>query len=295
MSSPEPSTDSPEPPTIVRQRMSAVSRRYPLVVALLVGLAAVPMLAAVVAGSVSLHTTTRPRTPFVADPPRRPVVIPDAAAARPPLLVPDPLGRPPVPTGPPAGGSEGGGRPGGGRADGGRPGGGRADVGRPGGGFSGSVAGGSGPVTGFGWAPRPEGTVSGDGPQGDGPQGDGWPGAGRPGGGGPGRGGPGGGGPGRGGPGGGGPGGGGPRAGDGRRDRGDQWAEADQRHHGERRDRGDGGRGGDHRQGRGPDHRRGCDHGDDVAAWRQAGGWARSGRLVRAQHGRRRAPGPAGT
>jgi len=67
---------APEPRTIARHRSTGVARRYPMVVGLLVTLASVPTLAAVLAGSASLTTATKPRTPFVAGGPQDPVVVP---------------------------------------------------------------------------------------------------------------------------------------------------------------------------------------------------------------------------
>jgi hypothetical protein len=54
-----------------------------MVVALLVALASVPTLAAVLAGSASLDTATKPRTPFVADAPQGPVVVPGPGVTAP--------------------------------------------------------------------------------------------------------------------------------------------------------------------------------------------------------------------
>jgi hypothetical protein len=72
---------APEPRTIARHRSTGVARRYPMVVGLLVTLASVPTLAAVLAGSASLTTSTRPRTPFVAGGPQDPVVVPGGGEA----------------------------------------------------------------------------------------------------------------------------------------------------------------------------------------------------------------------
>jgi hypothetical protein len=70
-----------EPRTIARHRPTGVARRYPMVVGLLVTLASVPMAAAVLAGSASLTTSSRPRTPFVAGAPQDPVVVPGGGEA----------------------------------------------------------------------------------------------------------------------------------------------------------------------------------------------------------------------
>ncbi len=67
---------APEPCTVVRHRSTGVARRYPVTVAMLFLLASVPVLAAVLAGSASLDTTNRPRSPFMADAPQGPVVVP---------------------------------------------------------------------------------------------------------------------------------------------------------------------------------------------------------------------------
>jgi hypothetical protein len=72
---------APEPRTIARHRSTGVARRYPMVVGLLITLASVPTLAAVLAGSASLNTSTQPRTPFVAGGPQDPVVIPGGGEA----------------------------------------------------------------------------------------------------------------------------------------------------------------------------------------------------------------------
>jgi hypothetical protein len=59
-------------------------------VAMLFLLASIPVLAAVLAGSASLDTTNRPRSPFMADAPQGPVVVPggesDATRVRTPLV-----------------------------------------------------------------------------------------------------------------------------------------------------------------------------------------------------------------
>ncbi|NJC68732.1 hypothetical protein HC031_03170 [Planosporangium thailandense] len=58
-----------------RQRVTSVARPYPMVAAVLVGLASVPMLAAVLAGSAELNPTSAPRSPMVADQSPVPVVV----------------------------------------------------------------------------------------------------------------------------------------------------------------------------------------------------------------------------
>jgi hypothetical protein len=72
---------APEPRTIVRHRSSA--RRYPIAVAILFMLASLPMLAAVLAGSASLDSNARPRTPFIAEAPDGRVVVPGGGPDRP--------------------------------------------------------------------------------------------------------------------------------------------------------------------------------------------------------------------
>jgi hypothetical protein len=72
---------APEPRTIARHRSTGVARGYPMVVVLLVTLASVPTLAAVLAGSASLTTSTKARTPFVAGVPQDPVVVPGGGEA----------------------------------------------------------------------------------------------------------------------------------------------------------------------------------------------------------------------
>src|SRR5690242_4368157 len=66
---------------INQHRSTGVARRYPMVVGLLVTLASAPTLAAVLAGSASLNTSTQPRTPFVAGGPQDPVVVPGGGEA----------------------------------------------------------------------------------------------------------------------------------------------------------------------------------------------------------------------
>jgi hypothetical protein len=61
--------------TPVRHARTTTARRRVPIIALLVGLAAVPMVVAVLAGSASLDGSDRPRRPFVAGPPDGPVTI----------------------------------------------------------------------------------------------------------------------------------------------------------------------------------------------------------------------------
>ncbi|GII22163.1 hypothetical protein [Planosporangium mesophilum] len=101
---------APEPRPIVRHRITrhrfpGVGRPYPMVVAVLVTLASVPMLAVVLAGSASLTTTADSRSTVAAEPPHDPVVIPgrgDAGSASPRPPAASPVPSPPTAASPPA-------------------------------------------------------------------------------------------------------------------------------------------------------------------------------------------------
>jgi hypothetical protein len=90
----------------MRHRVTGVMRPYPMVVAILVTLASVPMLAVVLAGSATLTPTAQPRSPVVADVPHGPVVVPGPGRSTTWRVAPSPAAPSQTPTSSPAPTSE---------------------------------------------------------------------------------------------------------------------------------------------------------------------------------------------